>query len=70
MASAPSDAACLGSFDLSTTIVVIIVSCVLGICWAAFNFIQVRSINVVANTSSSSTKLVNEITEEQSKLLL
>jgi hypothetical protein len=49
---------------------VIIVSCVLGICWAAFNFIQVRSINVVANTSSSSSKLVNEITEEQSKLLL
>jgi hypothetical protein len=34
-----SDAACSGKFDLTTTIIVIVVSCVLGIAWAIFNFL-------------------------------
>jgi hypothetical protein len=42
-----SDSAeCYGSFDYSTSIIVIILSCVLGMVWAAINFIQVRSIKV------------------------
>lgn len=37
---------CYGSFDYSTTIIVIILSCVLGIVWAGINFFLVRSIRV------------------------
>ncbi len=58
-----NDASCYGSFDFTTTIVVIIVSCVLGIAWAIFNFLQVKSINVINNNSESSRQLVNEVTE-------
>lgn len=64
------DSSCYGTFDFTTTIIVIIVSCVLGIAWALFNFLQVKSINVINNTSESSRQLVNEVTEEQRKLLI
>jgi hypothetical protein len=50
--------------------VVIIVSCVLGIVWAIFNFLQVRSIDVINSGGESSRQLVNEVTEEQRKLLI
>lgn len=66
----PTDATCYGTFDFTTTIVVIIVSCVLGIAWAIFNFLQVKSINVINNSGESSRQLVNEVTEEQRKLLI
>lgn len=52
------------------------VSCALGIAWAIFNFIQVKSIDVINNSgeinksSESSRQLVNEVTEEQRKLLI
>lgn len=45
-ASWSDSAECYGSFSYSTSIIVIILSCVLGIVWAAINFIQVRSIKV------------------------
>jgi hypothetical protein len=54
-----SDSAeCYGSFSYSTSIIVIILSCVLGIVWAAINFIQVRSINVNEKGGESRTALV------------
>lgn len=53
------DSTCYGSFDFTTTIVVIMVSCALGIGWAIFNFIQVRSINVINTSSETSRQLVN-----------
>ena len=37
---------CYGSFDLTTSIIVIIVCCVLGLAWAGINFMQVRGIKV------------------------
>jgi hypothetical protein len=37
---------CYGSLGYSASIVVIILSCGLGIVWAAINFIQVRAIKV------------------------
>jgi uncharacterized protein HemX len=60
---------CYGSFDFTTSIVVIIIACVLGIGWAIFNFMQVRKIDVAGDGSSSTEQLV-DITEEQRKLLI
>ena len=42
---------CYGSFSYSASIIVIIISCVLGIIWAAINFILVRSIKVDESSS-------------------
>ena len=42
----PSDDSCYGALSFSSTIVIIIISCLLGIAWAIFNFLQVRKINV------------------------
>ena len=41
-----SDSQCLGIFDFSTSIIVIIVSCVLGIAWAIVNYVLVKKIDV------------------------
>jgi len=49
---------CYGKFDYTTSIVVIFISCVLGIIWAVINFIQVRSIKVDEATTESKTALV------------
>ena len=51
-------AECYGTFGYSTTIIVIILSCVLGIVWAAINFIQVRAIDVNEKGGESRTALV------------
>lgn len=61
---------CYGSFSYSASIAVIIISCVLGIIWAAINFIQVRSIKVDDEGSESKAALVENITPEQRKLLI
>ena len=42
----PLDDNCRGALTFTSTVVIVIVSCVLGIVWAIFNFIQVRKINV------------------------
>ena len=52
----PAD--CMGSFDYTTSIIIIIISCVLGLGWAAFNFFQVRAINVRDSGASSEGQLV------------
>jgi hypothetical protein len=65
-----TDASCYGSFDFPTTIAVIIVACGLGIAWAIFNFLQVKAIDVMGGGSGTSRQLVNEVTEEQRRLLI
>lgn len=67
--TAMDDPECLGSFDYTTSIIVIIIACVLGLGWAAFNFIQVRGIDVGGESATSTGQLV-DINEEQRKLLI
>lgn len=70
MGASPTDATCYGLFDYSTTITIIIVACALGIAWAIINFLQVKSIDVINHNTGSDRTLINEITEDQRKLLL
>jgi hypothetical protein len=65
-----SDALCLGVFDYTTTIVVIILSCVLGIAWAIVNYVLVKRIDVSDETHTAHGTLINDITPEQRKLLI
>lgn len=65
-----NSAECYGSFDYSTSIIIIILSCVLGIVWAAINFIQVRAIKVDDKGGDSQSALVDNITDHQRKLLI
>ena len=58
---APDSPDCWGAFDYTTTIIIIILSCVLGIVWAVFNFIQVRKVDVADSSSGSSSRLVSEV---------
>lgn len=58
---APDSSDCWGAFDYTTTIIIIILSCVLGIVWAVFNFIQVRKVDVASSSSGSSSRLVSEV---------
>lgn len=67
-ASTSSD--CYGSFDYSASIAVIITSCVLGLAWAIVNFLQVKKINVEGSGDTSTGQLVENISEEQRKLLI
>lgn len=61
---------CWGAFDYTTTIVIIILSCVLGIVWAVFNFIQVRKVQVDQTGEGSRNNLVDPVSEEQRKLII
>lgn len=67
---APDSPDCYGSFNYGASIAVIIVSCVLGLAWAVVNFLQVKKINVENSGDSSTGQLVENITEEQRKLLV
>jgi uncharacterized protein HemX len=68
MAADSSD--CWGAFDYTTTIVVIILSCVLGIVWAVYNFILVRKVQVDQTGGASRDNLVQHVSEEQRKLII
>jgi len=70
LAPTPTDAACLGTFDLGTSLAVIIVCCVLGIAWAIFNYILVKKINVHDKSGDSSKQLINDISDKQRELLI
>ena len=59
---APDSPDCYGAFDYTTHIVVIIISCVLGILWAAFNFMQVRKVDVASSEGGSRSSLVSNVT--------
>ena len=61
---------CYGPYDFSTTIIVVVICCVLGLLWAAYNVILVRKINVEQGTDGESESLVGDIPEGQKQLLL
>ena len=61
---------CYGAFDFTTNTVIILVSCVLGIAWAVFNFIQVKKVDVLGNNGTSRDELVEKVTEKQRKLIV
>jgi uncharacterized protein HemX len=67
---ASDSAECWGAFDYTTTIILIILSCALGIGWAVFNFIQVRKINVAEGSSSSRDNLVDPVSDKQRELII
>ena len=69
-AADPSSSDCHGSLTFGSSVVIIMISCALGIAWAIFNFLQVKKIDVEAPEGSSSQSLVNDITSEQRKLLV
>ena len=61
---------CYGAFDFTTSVAIILVSCVLGIAWAVFNFIQVKKVDVLGNSGTSRDELVEKVTEKQRKLIV
>ena len=61
---------CTGAFDYTATVIIIIISCVLGIGWAVFNFVQVRKIDVANPGDTSRDQLVDNVTDKQRKLIL
>jgi hypothetical protein len=61
---------CTGSLDMGSTVLVVVLCCVLGIAWAIFNFIQVKKIDVEKGFDGESDSLVGDIPEEQKKLLI
>lgn len=67
---APDSSDCWGAFDYTTHIVVIIISCVLGIGWAVLNFMQVRKVDVSSSEGGSRSSLVSNVTEEQRQLII
>jgi len=56
------------SFDLVT--VFVIIACVLGLAWAAFNFMLVKKIDVENGIDGESESFIKDISETQRKLLL
>lgn len=67
--AAGDSADCLGLFDYTTSIAVVIASCVLGLAWAVYNFMLVRAVNV-KDGGDSEGQLVEGISEEQRNLLI
>jgi hypothetical protein len=56
--------------SLSGVIVIVIVSCVLGLIWAFFNYLGVKKIDLQHGQQGEYEGLANETTEGQVKLLL
>jgi hypothetical protein len=67
-----SDAApvCEPPLSFSSVIILVIISCVLGLLWAAFNFRSVIKINVESDKDDDSDPLIQGVTEHQRKLLI
>lgn len=64
-----NSAACEAPLSFGTVTVIVIVACVLGLAWAAFNFMSVRKINVETGEDGESESLI-DIPEAQKKLLI
>lgn len=56
--------------SLGGVIVIVIVSCVLGLIWAFFNYLGVKKIDLQHGQQGEYEGLANETTEGQVKLLL
>jgi len=65
-----STPSCEAPFTFGTVTIFVIISCVLGLVWAAFNFISVRKIDVERGEDGESDSLIGAITEGQKKLLI
>jgi hypothetical protein len=64
------DATCEASLDFGTVTLIVIITCVLGLIWAAYNFYLVRKINVERGEDGESDSLIGDIPEGQKKLLI
>lgn len=58
---AETDAACEAPLTFSSVIILVAVSCALGLVWAAFNFMSVKKINVETGEDGESDSLIGDI---------
>jgi hypothetical protein len=61
---------CEPPLTIGSVTILVIISCVLGLLWAAFNFMSVRKINVESDQDAESDSLIRGVTEHQRKLLI
>ena len=61
---------CHALMDFSTVVIIVIICCVLGLLWAAFNVFLVNKIDVAKGDNGESDSLVGDIPEEQKMLLI
>jgi len=61
---------CEAPLTFGSVTVVVIISCVLGLLWAAFNFMSVKKIDVEKGDDGESDSLIGAVTEKQKKLLI
>ena len=61
---------CEAPFSFISVIILVVISCVLGLIWAAYNFMLVRKINVERGEDGESDSLIGDIPEGQKKLLI
>jgi hypothetical protein len=61
---------CEAPFTFGTVTIFVIISCALGLVWAAFNFMSVKKIDVERGEDGESDSLIGAITEGQKKLLI
>lgn len=65
-----ADASCEAPLSFGAVTIIVIVSCVLGLAWAAVNFLSVTKINVETGEDGESDSLIGDIPEGQKKLLI
>ena len=65
-----ADASCEASLSFGAVTIIVIISCVLGLAWAAVNFLSVTKINVETGEDGESDSLIGDIPEGQKKLLI
>ena len=61
---------CEPPLSFGSVIILVIISCVLGLLWAAFNFMSVKKINVESDQDAEADSLIGGVTEQQRKLLI
>jgi hypothetical protein len=61
---------CEPPLSFGSVTILVIISCVLGLLWAAFNFMSVKKINVESDKDDDSDPLIQGVTERQRKLLI
>lgn len=61
---------CAAPLSFTGVIALVIISCVLGLLWSAYNILLVNKINVETGYDGESESLVGDIPEEQKKLLI
>ena len=67
---AVDDSTCEAPLSFGAVIIIVIISCALGLIWAAYNFFLVRKIDVERGEDGESDSLIGDIPEGQKKLLI